>query len=66
MSILGIRTSYGWNRDKLVVTERKTEHFKKGNDVQTVVQRSYSVHLYGDYGQLKVHSSKGMNVDVKV
>ena len=66
MSVVEIRTDYGWNRNKLIVTERKTEYFKEGNDVHTLIQRSYSVQLYGDYGQLIVHSSKGTNVDVKV
>lgn len=65
MNITEISTLYSWINNRLTVTEHRTEHFKNGNDVQTVVQRSYEVTLYSKQGQEEQYSSKGSNIDLK-
>jgi len=66
MGVVEIRTDYGWINNKMTVTERKIEHFEKGNDVYTTVQRSYSVPLYESDGRLQEYPSKGSNLDINV
>ncbi len=66
MNVVEIRNDYGWINNKRTVTERKIEHFEKGNDVYTTLQRSYTVPLYENNGQLQVYPSKGSNLDVNV
>ena len=66
MHVTTVNTSYRWENDKQVVTERKTEHFDQGNSVTTVIERSYLVQLYSAQGKEKQYSSKGQHIDLKV
>jgi len=66
MNVVEVRTDYGWNMNRLTVTERKIEHFEKGNDVYSTIQRSYAVTLYTNDGRVEANPSKGSNLDVNV
>ena len=64
MNVTEINTHYGWYNNQLQVTEYRTQHFEKGNDVRTTVQRLYHVTLYNARGQVEETRPKGSNVDM--
>jgi hypothetical protein len=66
MNVTEISTHYGWHNNQLSVTEYKTEHFDKGNDVRSVVQRFYNVVLYDSRGKVNEVQPKGSNFDKAV
>ena len=66
MNVIETSTYYGWNNNRLAVTEYRTQHFEKGNDVHTVVQRFYDVILYDNKGKVHEAQPVGSNFDKAV